>query len=46
MYNAIEENLTEDEKINAERIIKTKEIQRWILMRLRHHTFFGVDQLN
>lgn len=25
MYNAIEENLTEDEKINAERIIKNKE---------------------
>ncbi|MDD2699590.1 MAG: IS21 family transposase [Arcobacteraceae bacterium] len=23
-----------------------KAIQRWILMRLRHHTFFGVDQLN
>ena len=23
-----------------------KAIQRWILMRLRHHTFFNVDQLN
>ena len=23
-----------------------KAIQRWILMRLRHHTFFSVDQLN
>jgi len=29
MYNAIEENLTEDEKINAERIIKTKEINSY-----------------
>ena len=23
-----------------------KAIQRWILMRLRHHTFFSIDQLN
>jgi len=23
-----------------------KAIQRWILMRLRHHTFFSVDELN
>lgn len=29
MYNAIEENLSEEEKINAERILKTKEVNSY-----------------
>ena len=39
-------NVHINHKIKVKVELGVKAIQRWILMRLRHHTFFSVDQLN
>lgn len=32
--------------INHKIKVKVKAIQRWILIKLKHHTFFNIDKLN